>query len=388
MMNRIFTGLFFLTLPLWIGAGCSQNTFVPPPPPAVTVQSPVQRDVTVFDGFPGRIEAVDSVEVRARVSGYLRAVHFKDGGFVEKGQPLFTIEPEMYESALQAAEAALAQAQAADQLAGAAYERKLQASKTGAVSELDLLTAEAEKNSAEAAVQAAEADVAAMKLDLSYTEVTSPVSGRIGRRRVSVGNLVGGGEATLLTTVVVQDPLHVYFNIDERIALRLFDLDSKHDQPDRKVDEVFLELADGQRYDQPARPEYFDPTFDPETGTLAVRAVLVNPGEKIMPGMYARVLVPIEVKNATLVPELAIQRDLAGPYLLVVDDEGMVNSAYVELGTQVEKERIILDGVLPEERIIVNGLQRARPGIKVNATEAGAGPAPDAEPQGEDAEAL
>ena len=365
-------------LPLVFLAGCDRNTYVAPPPPDVTVQYPVQQDVTVFQSFPGTIQAVDQVDIRARVSGFLKEVHFRDGQTVQEGDLLFTIEQDMYASALQAAEAALAQARAADQLAGAAYERKRQAAETGAVSELDLLTAEAEKNSAEAAVQAAEATVAAAQLDLSYTEVAAPVTGRIGRRLVSIGNLVGGAEATRLATVVVQHPLHVYFNIDERTALRLFELGSKQDAPGARTEELFLELADGSRFEHAARPEYVDPTFDVATGTLAVRAIVDNPDGRIAPGMFTRVLVPVQVEDAVLVPEIAIQRDLQGPFLLVVDDEDMVSAAHVELGPQVLRDRVVREGVGPDDRIIVQGLQRARPGIKVNAGEAVPGPEPAA----------
>jgi len=350
--------------------GCrAKNTFVQPPPPEVTVAKPEQRDVTVFIGVAGRIEAKESVDIRARVSGFLNTVEFEDGQVVTEGQQLFLIEPEPYEAAALAAQADLSSARASREIAQTNYDRRVQAYETKAVSEIDVLTAKANLDSAEASVLAAESALVKAEINLSYTRVESPVTGRIARRLVSVGNLVGGSTATLLTNVVVQDPIHVYFNVSERLLIPKFGLLTSLTEEDlERAPEVYVELADGTRYSKPGYIDYIDNRADASTGTVTLRAEFPNPDGALLPGLYGKILIPEVTRDALIVPDLAVLRDIGGTYVLVVNDENKVEARYVELGSKIEADRVVDSGLTGEENVVVNGLQRARPGIEVVTT--------------------
>ncbi len=327
--------------------------------------APALEDVTVFQAFPGRVEALESVDIRARVPGYLEETGFEDGQRVSKDDILFRIEREPYEAALSGAKAGLAQAEAGLNLAEAALQRKQKAFQNQAVSELDILTAEADVQAAEAAVEAAKAQVEQAQINLSYTEITAPMNGRISQAFVDPGNLVGGGQATLLARLINDDDVHVSFNVDERTLLDNLRDKVIRGQPKPEPPPVNLELANGDTYEAVGTVDYFDNTLNPDTGTLLVRARFANPDTMLVEGMFCRVMVPREIEGALLVPELAVQRDLVGPYLLSVDGEGKVKRLAVELGPRVDTRRVITEGVDENARIVVNGIQRARPGIKV-----------------------
>jgi len=351
------------------GVGCAKkNEFQAPPPPAVTVQHPVRQDVVVYHEFPGRVVASDTVDIRARVRGYLKSIEFKDGQRVEKGDLLFTIEPDEYIAAANSAEARVKQAEAALKLADARLTRINQAWETKAVSEVDKLTAEAEQQSAQAGVLEAKAALDNAKLNLTYTEIRAPLSGRIGKRALSVGNIVGNGESTLLTRIVVEAPIYVYFTIDERSLLEKREI-GYAERSLESIPLVKLKLADGSTLDEEGKIIYRDPEMDPETGTLQARAVFSNEGIQIVPGLYGKIMVPDPRKDVLLVPELAIQRDLSGPFVLVVTENNQVASKYIKKGPLVGSNRIVEEGLTPEDRIIVEGIQRARPGITVRLTE-------------------
>ena len=343
---------------LTIGCG-KPNEFVAPPPPSVTVAAPQQLDTMFFIDFPGRTVASDEVDIRARVKGFLREVKFKDGNSVEKGDELCLIEPETYQAAVSTAQAQVQQADAGLGLADTTLKRLQKAFETQAVSELDVLDAEAKKAVAEAQLSAAKAQLVQAELDLTYTRVIAPISGRITESLVSEGNLVGGGEATLLARIVVLDPINIYFNVDERMALRIGD--------EKKVETVNIQLADGSETEKQATIDYVDPDFDPSTGTILVRSVMPNADATLRPGLFARVRVPRERTGAVVVPEFAIQRDLTGPYLLTVDEKGLVSAAPVKLGPAVKEGRIIDEGISPADSVVISGLQRARAGITVTA---------------------
>ena len=367
-MNNLIPASLACALALTFGCA-KKNEFQAPPAPEVTVQNPEQKDVTIFTGYPGRLAASDRVEIRARVEGFLMSIDFTDGQRVKKGDLLFTIEPEAYKAALQSSEAMLAQAKAGRKLAEATLQRTQKAYESKAVSELDVLSAEAEMQGAEAAVKASEASLEKAKLDLSYVEIRAPMAGRLSRRTLSVGNLVGDSGSTLLTTLVVEAPIDVFFNIDERSLLPFLQQGVNARNPKKEIPPMKLELADGTLYEEDGILNYIDPEIDPDTGTLRARAVFANTNSKLLPGLYGKILVPEEVKDAILVPDLAIQRDMSGRYVLVVTAENEVESRYITRGSLVESNRIVTEGLTVEDRIIVEGLQRARPGITVRVAE-------------------
>ncbi|MEN7974006.1 MAG: efflux RND transporter periplasmic adaptor subunit, partial [Verrucomicrobiota bacterium] len=355
---------------LFLLPGCSKkNEFQPPPPPEVTVQNPTQKDVTTYKSFTGRLAASDSADIRARVKGFLKSIDFTDGQRVEKGDLLFTIEDEEYKSTEASAEARVEQTKAKLKLAESTLERTKKAFETKAVSELDVLSAEAELDAAKASMLEAEAALQKARLNLSYTEISAPFAGRIGESGFSVGNLVGDGGATLLTTIIVEAPINAYFNVDERSLLPYLSRGVRENKPGTKLPSVKLQLADGKIHPEEGVVNYIDPEVDQGTGTLTARATFSNEGIKLFPGLFAKVLLPNEVNGAILVPEQAIQRDLTGTYVLTVDAGNTVEPKYITVGERVETTRIVAGGLSTEDRIIVKGIQRARPGIKVRIAE-------------------
>lgn len=355
-------------------AGCAkENVFQPPPPPQVGVAAPVVEDVTLYESFPGRVEARDTVAIVARASGYLEEIHFMDGAEVKKGDPLFTIEQDAYIAAMNATKAQLAQAEASKSLAEAGLSRKKKAFEMQAVSELDVLSAEADLEAADAAVQAAQAAVEAAELDFSYTVITAPMDGQISDASVSLGNLVGPGGVTDLALLVSVDKANVIFSMDERRLLpKMRMLAETGDVGVERLPPVRLTLADGKLYESEGKVDFVDNVVNVQTGTLEIRAVFENPRGFLVDGMFARIGVPIPISQAMMVPETAIQKDLVGSFVYTLNAESTVEATYIEVGALSEGRRIVTGGLSPDARVVINGIQRVRPGVKAAIRNAGA----------------
>ncbi len=341
------------------------NEFAAPPPPTVTVAQPLEQEVVTYAEFTGRTEAVESVEVRARVRGFLETVEFEEGGEVEAGELLYTIEDQEYKAAVQTAEARKARAKAEMERAKIDAERILRLYESNNAAEMEYVNAKANYQRADAEVLAADAALTQAKIDLGYTRITAPIAGRINRTRVNVGNLVGQAEPTVLTTIVPWNPIYVYCSVGERQVLQWRRLVAMGTT--RKENEVFIRLADGSDYPLPGKVDYVDNKVDPKTGTLRVRAVFNNPENLLVPGIFVRARVPGEPKETILVPETALQRDLSGYFLMVVNKDNKVERADVETGPKVPDYRSITAGLDANQQVIIKGLQRVRPGITANA---------------------
>ena len=372
---------------LLVLAGCnqSQQQAGGPPPPAVTVAKPVQRTVIDQDEYVGRFAAVDSVEIRSRLSGYRSDIHFKVGQMVKQGDLLFTIDRRPFEIALEQMRANLAQARAnlAFTEADLARGQSLLTNKTITEQAYDQRTQA--KAVATASVTAQEAMVHSAELDLDqYSQLRSPIDGRIGDRRVAAGNLVTGGagaNTTLLATVVSVDPIRFEFTFDEQSYLRYvrYASASKEVAALNGNVPVSLELIDENEFKHIGKIDFVDNAINTSTGTIRGRAVFDNADGIFTPGMFGRLRVPGSPPyTALLLPDAAIGSEQVRKYVLVVDDSGMVQQKYVTLGQLDGGLRVIKDGLDANDRVIVNGLMRARPGIKVNAQEQAAPAAPAA----------
>jgi len=351
-----------------------------PPPPVVTVAHPTRRTVIDMDEYVGRFVAVNSVEIRARVSGYLDQVHFTDGQTVKQGDLLFSIDKRPFQTSLDQARANLAQARANSAFAEADLARGAQLVRDKTITEQTFDQRTQAKRVADASVAAQEAATRQAALDLQFTELRAPVDGRIGDRRVSPGNLVTGGtggNTTLLAMIVSLDPIRFEFTFDEASYLRYERL-SKAGQDMTSRDGsalVSLRLIDEPDYGYQGRMDFVDNVIDRSSGTIRGRAVFTNPNGVFTPGMFGRLRVPGSPSyQALLVPDAAIGTEQARKYLLVVDGENVVRQKYVTLGQVSDNLRVIKDGLAPEDRVIVNGLMRARPGQKVTPQEEGAPP--------------
>src|SRR5271170_843344 len=363
-----------VTAALLAVAGCGQSDkqASAPPPPAVTVTKPVAKTVVDQDEYVGRFVAVDSVEVRSRVSGYLAEIGFTDGQMVKKGELLFTIDHRPFQIALDQMRANLAQSRANLAFTEADLARGQELVHNRTITEQSYDQRKQAKSVAEASVTAQEAMVHQAELDLNeYSELRAPVDGRIGDRRVSVGNLVTGGTAnnsTLLATIVSVDPIRFEFTFDEASYLRyqrFAGTDTQMANGQGGVP-VALKLLDEPDFRHAGRMDFVDNAIDRSSGTIRGRAVLANPDGLFTPGMFGRVRVPGSPPyTALLVPDAAIGTEQSRKYVLVVDDGGVARQKYVTPGQLDDGLRVIKDGVAASDRVIVSGLMRARPGVKV-----------------------
>jgi len=351
-------------------AGCEEkNVYAPPPPPQVAVSKPIQQAVTDYADFNGLTQAIEYVEIRARVEGYLESINFQPGSRVKEGDLLFVIDPRPFQAKLDEAKAELERRKAELKQAEATLKRKELAYKANAVSEVEVIQGRADRDVAKAAIQAALAAIDTAELNLAYTRIHAPISGRIGRDLVDEGNLVGASERTLLTTIVKDDPIYAYFNVNERDLLYYQQHTARRDSPTNGEGStpVYLGLSNQQDYPFEGRIDFVDNRLDPSTGTIQVRGVFPNSDHRLWPGLFARIRVPIGTRdNALLVPDPAIGTDQRGEYLLVVNDQNMVEYRPVQIGAQVLGMRVIETGIAAADRIIVEGLQRARPDSTVS----------------------
>ena len=352
-----------------------------PPPPAVTVAKPIKRTVVDYDEYVGRFAAINSVEIRARVSGYLDKLHFKDGQVVKQGDLLFTIDKRPFQNTLDQARANLVQAQSNVAFTESDYTRGQQLVRDKTITDQTFEQRAQAFRNAKASVSANEAAVRQAELDMEFTELRAPMNGRIGDRRVSPGNLVTGGtggNTTLLATIVSTDPIYFEFTFDEASYLRYERLSTAgQDVAGRNAGvQVALKLIDESDFDHQGRMDFVDNVIDRSTGTIRGRAVIANPKEIFTPGMFARVRVPgTSPYEALLVPDTAVGTEQARRFVMVIDDQDTARPKYVTLG-QVTKDglRAIREGLGPDDRVVFSGLMQARPGQKVKPEDQGAKP--------------
>src|SRR6187401_2292934 len=376
-----------LALPLAIAtfvASCGerQQQGGAPPPPTVTVSKPVKRTVFDYDEYVGRFTAINSVEVRARVSGYLDKLHFKDGQLVKQGDLLFTIDKRPFQNTLDQARANLVLAQSNVAYTEADYTRGQALVRDKTITDQTFEQRAQAFRNAKASVTANEAAVLQAELDLEFTELRAPVNGRIGDRRVSPGNLVTGGTSgntTMLATIVSIDPIYFEFTFDEASYLRYERLAKKgEDIASRNASvQVALKLIDERDFEHEGRMDFVDNVIERATGTIRGRAVFANPSEVFTPGMFARVRVPGSPPyEGLLVPDIAVGTEQARRYVVVVDDQDTARIKYVTLGQLTSDNlRVIKGGIDGDDRVVVDGLMQARPGTKVHAEEKGTNPA-------------
>jgi multidrug efflux system membrane fusion protein len=356
--------------------GCGNHDNSAPQPgqgqlPNVKIAQPLSQEVTEWDEYTGRIEAVNSVDVRARVSGYLEKVNFKAGDKVHKGDLLFQIDPKPFSAQLNYAEAELERAKSRHELAKNDLARAERLFRAKAISEEEHDSRSKGLREAVAAVQSAQANVSTARLNLEFTQVRSPIDGRIGRELITAGNVVSGGgaDATLLTFIVSTAPVYVYVDVDERSVLkyrRQAQKDGRGSLGDERTP-VELAVADELNFPHQGHLDYISPREDAATGTLTLRGVFANPDELLSPGFFARMRIRGSAPYpAVLLPDRAIGTDQAQSFVWVVNQENQVEYRTVVLGAHIGQSRVIIKGLKPEEWTVIEGIQKLKPGIKVN----------------------
>lgn len=351
-------------------AACGRtNQYAAPPPPKVTVAAPVARDVAGYFEATGNAAAVNSVDLVARVQGFVQAIGYKDGDLVKKGTSLFTIEPEPYRLKVDAAKASVNGAQASLAQAEADLKRQAQLvpQQSTALSLYD--QARAQRDTARANLQSAQANEKQAEITYDYTNVTAPFDGVVSARQVSIGELVGAGTSpTVLSTIVQLDPIWVNFNVSESDVLRV--RAALKEQGRTTADIIGMTVDVGTQaesgFPHSGKLDYVAPTVDPATGTLAARAVLSNADRGLLPGYFVRVRIPLRPRPALLVPDTAIGANQGGRYVLVVNKDNIVEQRKVEVGQPAGELRIIEAGLNKDDRVVIGGIVRAIPGQKVD----------------------
>lgn len=367
-----------------VHGGCErqENKFVAPPPPPVSVIRPEVRAVTDYLNLTGNTQSIDQVKLQARVEGFLTAIHFQDGDYVKKGDLLFTIEQDTYKAKVLQAEGQLGAAQAQLLRAAQEYARQQALLKQNATAASEVEKWKAQRDEAEANIVEAKANLELARINLGYCRVTAPFDGRMDRHLVTPGNLVGAGQPTELAVITRLDPIYVYFSLNERDLVQLM-TDAREKGASFRSGErpVYAAIEGEDGFSSEGRLDFASTSIDAGTGTILLRAVFPNPRgasgvARLLPGMFVRLRAPVRVHDkALLVPERALGVDQAGRYLLVVNAQDVVEQRTVKTGAAVDGLRVIEEGLSPEDWVVVSGIQRARPGAKVQPIKPGAAPA-------------
>jgi RND family efflux transporter MFP subunit len=350
-------------------AACGRNNeYAAPPPPKVTVATPLEQDVTRYYESTGNAASVNSIDLVARVQGFVQAISYTDGQFVKKGTSLFTIEPEPYKLKVDAAKASVTSAQATLLVKQQDFARQEDLLKRQVSAQVTYDQALAARDSAQADVQSAQANEQQAEINLGYTDVTAPFDGIVTARQVSIGQLVGANSPTTLATLVQLDPIWVNFNASERDVLEVRAALAREGRTTASLlgtpVEVGLQTDEG--YPHAGKLDYVAPDVDPSTGTLAGRAILDNPNRTLLPGVFVRIRIPGKPRPALLVPDVAIGSDQSGRYVLVVNKDNIVEQHKVEPGQLNGDLRVIDQGLSKDDRVVIGGIMQAIPGQKVD----------------------
>lgn len=392
MMPRLDRYLLFsaLMVGMCLVTACSTKPATKAPkPPNVTVVHPESRVVTRTLEYTGNTASIESVEIRARVMGFLEKVCFQPRAEVKKGQLLFVIDPRQYQAIAKEAKAKLEATDAQSKLAQTELQIAQQLETKEAISALRLEKQARERDVTKAQVDLAAANLESANLNVEWTQVISPIDGRVSRNLVDVGNLVGATEKTLLTTVVNDDSVYAYFNASELDYLAVARKAANNMDPKTHIPRkwpVFLGLADEQGFPHEGHMDFADTKVDSSTGTIQIRAIFPNADHLLLGGMFVRISVPVGTSESLLIPEEAVQFDQGGRYVLVVDDKDIVRQKRIKMGQSVDDMRVIDEGITAKDRVIVSGILRARPGFPVMPTTAdqAASKAKSAADQGKD----
>jgi len=368
--RRHFTRMAVAVLAGVTLAGCEQNTYVAPPPPKVDVALPLKQKITRYLEATGNTAPIKSVDLVARVQGFLESINYKDGDFVKEGTTLFTIEPETYKLKLDQAQAAQVGSEASLKQAEADFKRQSDLVARQAVSQSTLDTSTSTRDNAQANLQQAQANTRIAAVNYGYTKVTAPFDGFVSAHLVSVGELVGAASPTQLATIVALDPIYVNFNVNEQDVLRIRAEAARRGVTAAELRQLPVEvgLQSEQGYPHEGKLDYISPTINQSTGTLSVRGLVPNPSRTMLPGYFVRVRVPYDQQNdALMVPDTALGSDQGGRYVLVVTADNTVQQRKVEIGPLDDGAlRVIETGLKPDDRVVIAGLLRAIPGQKVD----------------------
>lgn len=364
ILVAIIVGLFMVCV-----FGCEKMPKKQVRIPQVSVCRPTEKEITRYLEYTGNTAAIEYVDIRARVAGFLEKIYFEPQSRVKAGQVLFLIDPRQYKAQADEAKAKLDAAKAQYELAKIEEELSRSLESKEAVSWLKMQQAIAKSGAARADVDLAQAALDKANLNLEFTEVKSPINGMVSRNLVDVGNLVGAVEKTLLTTVVNNDAIHCYFNVSEpdMLAARRAHAEVVDDSLKSHRVPVYLGLADEAGYPHEGFLDFVDNKLNPATGTIQVRALFPNSDGLLLAGMFARVRVPLDTKKSLLIPDVAVQFDQGGRYVFVVNSDSVVELRRIKIGHSVDNMRVVEHGLKSTDQVVIEGIQRVRPGSRVKA---------------------